>query len=94
MNLPFAPYAISLRPNGTLLITLSDSLISVGPDRKIHTLIAKAPWGGFYPSSSLLMPDEQKLYIGMRQFVGAFNLTTNKLRFLIPSNEFLNKLPK
>src|SRR5258705_13536778 len=30
----------------------------------------------------------------MRQFVGEFSVTTKKLRLLIPSNQFLNKLPK
>lgn len=93
-KLPFAPCAVSLRRDGTMLITLSDSLVSIGPDRKIHTLLPDAPWGGLYPSSSILLPDELRLYIGMRQFVGEFDLTTNKFRFLIPSKEFLNKLPK
>ena len=93
-KLPFAPYAVSLRRDGTMLITLSDSLVSFGSDRKIHTLLADVPWGGLYPNSSILLPDEQRLYIGMRQFVGEFDLTTKKFRFLIPSKEFLNKLPK
>lgn len=93
-KLPFAPYALSLRRDGTMLITLSDSLVSVGPDHKIHTLLTDAPWGGLYPNSSIISPDATKLYIGMRQFVGEFDLTTNKFRFLIPSNKFLNKLPK
>jgi hypothetical protein len=39
-------------------------------------------------------PVRAKLYIGMRQYVGEFSLTTNKFRFLIPSAKFLNKLPK
>ena len=89
-----APYAISLPKDGTLLITLSDSLVSVGPDRKIATLLADPPWGGFYPSSSILSPDGHLLYIGMRQFVGEFDLKTKKFRFLIPSKDFLNKLSK
>ena len=42
----------------------------------------------------MLSSDEQKLYIGMRQFVGEFDLSTKKLRLLIPSDAFLNKLPK
>jgi len=93
-KLPFAPYAVSLRRDGTMLISLSDSLVSVGLDHKIHTLLADAPWGWLHANSSILLPDERRLYIGMRQFVGEFDLTTNKFRFLIPSKEFLNKLPK
>lgn len=93
-KLPFAPYAVSLRRDGTALIALSDSLVSAGPDGKVHTLLANAPWEGFYPNSSIISPDEQRLYIGMRQFVGEFDLRTSKLRLLIPSREFLNKLHK
>lgn len=94
VKLPFAPYAVSLRRDGTMLITLSDSLVAIGPDHKIRTLLADAPWEGLYPNSSILQSGEQRLYIGMRQFVGGFDLTTSKFRFLIPSKEFLNKLPK
>ena len=93
-KLPFAPYAISVRRDGTMLITLSDSLVSVSNNQKIATLISAPPWGGLYPNSSVLSPNEQKLYIGMRQFVGEFDVPTKKLRFLIPSEAFLNKLPK
>ena len=93
-DLPFALYAVVLRHEGTMLITLSDALVSFGADRKVHTVLADAPWGGLYPNSSLLSPDEQRLYIGMRQFVGEFDFYTNRLRLLIPSREFLNRLPK
>ena len=94
-ELHFAPYAVSLRRDGNMLITLSDSLVSVGIAGKIQTLLAEAdaPWGGLYPNSSVLSPDEQKLYIGMRQFVAEFDLTTKGFRLLVPSTEFLNKLP-
>ena len=93
-KLPFAPYAVSVRRDGTMLVTLSDSLVSVGDDRKITTLLPDAPWTGLYPNSSVLSSDEQKLYIGMRQFVGEFDVPANRLRLLIPSDAFLNKLPK
>jgi len=94
VKLPAAPYAVSTRRDGTMLVTLSNSLVSVGPDRKMETLLGDAPWGGLYPNSSILSADEERLYIGMRQFVGEYDFTTNKLRLLIPSKAFLNKLPK
>jgi len=93
-RLPFVPEAVSVRRDGTMLVTLSDSLVSIGSDYKIQTLLLNAPWDDFYPNSSVLSVDEQKLYIGMRQFVGEFDLSTKKLRLLIPSDQFLNKLPK
>lgn len=94
MELPFAPGAIAIKYDGTMLITLSDSLISVSPDHHMETLIAEAPWETLYPSSSVISSDESRLYIGMRQFVGEVDLATNKLRLLVPSNKFLNKLPE
>lgn len=93
-KLPFAPYAVSVRRDGTMLITLSDSLVRVGSDRKITTLLSDPPWSGLLPNSSVLSSDEEKLYIGMHQFVGEFDIRTKKLRLLIPSTQFLNKLSK
>jgi hypothetical protein len=93
MKLPFAPYAVSVRRDGTMLITLSDALVAVGSDHKINTLVSDPPWAGLYPKSSILSSDEQKLYIGMRQFVGEFNMSAKKLRLLVPSGAFHNKLP-
>jgi hypothetical protein len=93
-KLPCAPYAISVRRDGTMLVTLSYSLVSVGKDWKITTLLSEAAWEGLYPNSSVLSPDQQKLYIGMRQFVGEFDISKKKLRLLVPSPAFLNKLTK
>jgi len=56
-------------------------------------VLAKA-WSGFYPHSSVFLEREQKLYLGMRQFVAEFDLKARKLRLLIPSHQFLNQLPK
>jgi len=93
-TLPYAPYAISVRRDGTMLVTLSDELVTVSNDFKINTLDSAPLWRGLYPNSSVLDSDERKLYIGMRQYVGELDLSTKKFRFLIPSDSFLNKLPK
>jgi hypothetical protein len=93
VRLPYAPNTVAVRRDGSIVIALSDSLVSVGPDHHVNTLISDAPWGGLYPSSSILLPDESRLYIGMRQFVGEVDLATNHLRLLVPSVNFLNRLP-
>lgn len=93
-QLPSAPHAVSVRSDNTTFITLADSLISVGPDFQITTLLSDPPWTSLYPTSSVLSADENKLYIGMHQFVGEFDLRSQKLRLLVPSSAFLNKLPK
>jgi hypothetical protein len=93
IKLPFAPYAVSVCKDQSMLITLSDELVSVGKDHKIEKLLPSAPWSGLYPTSSVLSRDEKKLYIGMRQFVGEFDLKEKKLRLLVSSDKFLNKLP-
>ena len=87
-ELPFAPFAVSQRRDGTMLITLSDSLVAIGRDHELHTLVANAGWNGLDPGSSVLTGDERKLYIGMRQFVGEFDLKSNKMRFLVPSKDW------
>jgi hypothetical protein len=94
VKLPFAPYALSMNRDGAMLITLSNSLVSVGRDRKVHTLLAGAPWWNLYPASSVLSKNGQKLYIGMRQYVGEFDLATKKLRMLVPARAFVSVLPK
>jgi hypothetical protein len=54
--LPFTPYAVSVVPEDTMLITLSEGLVSLGSDRKIQNLLTKTPWRGLYPNSSALSP--------------------------------------
>lgn len=94
LSLPQAPNTVSVRRDGSILIVLSNSLVSIGSDHQIKTLISDAPWESLYPNSAVLLPDESRLYIGMRQFVGEVDLTTNRLRMLVPSASYLNKLPE
>lgn len=89
-RLPFAPYAVSVRKDGSLLITLSDSLVSVGKDRQVVTVHPQPLWSGLYPTSSVLSADEGRLYIGMRQYVVEIDLATKAARYLVPSKEFIN----
>lgn len=91
-TLPGAPFSIVVRRDGSMLVTLFDSLVSVGKDGKITTLLADAPWGGLYPNSSVLSADEQKLFVGMRQYVAEIDIPTRTLRILLPSAAFLNAL--
>jgi hypothetical protein len=90
--LPAAPAALAVQRDGTWLIVLSDSLVAIGADHRVHTLLAHAPWGALYPASAVLAADERRLYIGMRQFVAEVDLTAHTLRLLIPSEKFLNRL--
>jgi hypothetical protein len=94
VKLPSAPETIAARRDGTLLVTLNDSLVSVGPRARVNTLIPDAPWRGLDPSSSVLSPDERRLYVGMGQFVGEVDLATNQLRLLVPAPDLLNELPE
>lgn len=75
-----------------MVITLTDSLILVDNKWKVTTLVENPTWGGLYASSSALSNDEKKLFIGMRQYVGEFDFSTAKFRYLIPSDKYLNKL--
>jgi hypothetical protein len=93
-KLPRAPAIACVHRNGLVTITTSDSIVSVDDNRKVRTLLANAPWPMFYPNSAVLTPNEKKLYIGMREYVGEFDLTTRKLRLLVPSIAYRNRLPK
>jgi hypothetical protein len=92
--LPSAPFAVSSCRDGTLLITLSDGILSIAPDHSMNRLLVSTALGRLYPTSSALTGDEQRLYVGMRQFVGEFTLATRSMRYLIPTTEYLNRLPK
>jgi hypothetical protein len=85
-KLPFAPDAVSVRRDGAILITLSESLVSLEKDLELTTLHAQPLWSGLYASSSVLTDDESRLYIGMRQYVVEYELETGKVRYLVPSN--------
>lgn len=90
-KLPFAPSTVSVRRDGSILITLSDSLVSLGRDGELVTLHSQPLWSGLYPGSSVLTADESRLYIGMRQYVVEFDLGTRAVRYLVPSPAFINR---
>lgn len=94
IRLPDAPEAVAVKSDGTMLITLSDALVSIDARGRLRKLIADAPWPTLYPNSSTLSADEQHLYIGMRQYVAEVDLKTRALRFLIPSLALIHKLSR
>jgi hypothetical protein len=92
VRLPAAPYAVAVPRSGPVLVVLWDCLVAFDGLRQVEPLLATAPWSGLYPNSAVLSPDEQKLYIGMRQYVGEFDLKTRQLRMLLPLGANLNRL--
>jgi hypothetical protein len=86
-NVPDAPCTVSVRRDGTAFITTPSSIDALSRDGKLTTLL-QDPWW-YRPTSSVLSPDEQKLYLGMWYFVAEFEISTKKLRLLVPSNAFL-----
>lgn len=87
VGLPSAPCTISTRGDGTMFVTSPNSIVAISRDWKVTTSL-QDPWW-YRPTSSVLSPDEQKLYIGMEYFVGEFDIRTKKLRLLVPSDIFL-----
>lgn len=92
--LPSAPLAVAQRRDGTVLVTLSDALVTFARDRTVTKVLETTAWFDLYPTSSVLTPDERKLYLGMRQFVLEIDLGTHAMRFLIPAKEFLHQLSR
>jgi hypothetical protein len=97
-KLPFAPYAVVVQHggqhDGRILIVLSDALVQSTANGEVQTLLSDVPWTQLYPNSAALGQDGTRMYVGMRQYVAEVDLTTRKLRLLVPSTAFLNKLPK
>lgn len=91
-KLPAAPYSASAEADGTLLIVVSDGLVSVDSNNELKILLAEPLWSGLYPTSSALDGSQQKLYVGMRQYVVEVELTSGKVRWLIPDESFINVL--
>ena len=87
VKLPRDPCTVSTRRDGTMFITSPDCIVAVGRDRSVNTLL-RDPWW-YRPTSAVLSPDEQKLYIGMNYFVGEFDIAARTLRLLVPSDTFL-----
>jgi hypothetical protein len=86
-QLPDEPCTISTGSDGTMFVTSPRSIIAVSRDWKVSTVL-QDPWW-YRPTSSVLSPDEQKLYIGMQYFVGEFDIAVKTLRLLVPSDTFL-----
>lgn len=86
LRFPGAPRAISVRKNEKLLVTLDDGLVQVDLKPKVTStnLLTDAGWGGLYPNSSVLSHNETSLFIGMRTYVGEYDLTKKRLRYLAP----------
>lgn len=87
------PYGYALSRAGTLYVVLNDSIVSISHDGKTRRLIRSTAWQMLYPTSSVLNADDTKLYVGMRQFVGEFDVRAGQMKLLVPDQGFLNKLP-
>lgn len=82
LELPFAPYAISLDSNNDFIIVTSNNLIKITRKKGIETLLKTDFWQGLYPTSSVIEGDY--IYIGMRKGVYKFNLRTKASEWLLP----------
>jgi hypothetical protein len=82
LELPFAPYAVSLDSNNDFIIVTSDNLIKVNGDKQIKALLKTDFWQGLYPTSSVI--EGEFIYIGMRKGVYKFNLRTKASKWLLP----------
>lgn len=94
LKFPSAPYALVPGENNTIYVVLSDALVAVEDAGKLVTIMPDAEWGSLYPNSVVLSPDGASLYIGMRQFVGGYDLISNSFRLLIPDESMLNRLSR
>jgi hypothetical protein len=87
LQLPFAPYAATVLADGSMLVTLSDALVSIDGNLALRTVVADAPWKMLYPNSSVLSPAGGRLAIGMRSVVAVVDLPSGQLRLLVPPGQ-------
>ncbi|MBO0700392.1 MAG: hypothetical protein J2P46_18485, partial [Zavarzinella sp.] len=69
-KLPGCGWAGTAVADGRLLVAASDRLVRVSPKGAVETLLSDV--GGYYANSVTVGPDE-KVYIGMRQFVAVYD---------------------
>ena len=82
LKLPFAPGGIDIDSHNNFVIITSESLLSVGLNLKIHTLIEHGIWTrGLYPTS--LVIKDNIAYIGMRKGVFKYYLSTGEQEWLM-----------
>lgn len=89
-TLPAMPCALAVRKDGTLVVTLSEGLVTMSPDGPVSQVSGRHSWT-FYPTSSVLSKDESLLYIGMKQYVVELNLKFHSIRYLLPDEKLLNR---
>ncbi len=82
--LPSPPLALSVRRDGTLVITLQDKIVAMDADGQIRTLCEVSPGTLISVHSSELSDDESLLYIGMLQAVAEVHLSSGGVRHLAP----------
>jgi len=89
--LPESAEAIAVLPDDTFVVVTTNMLLRITPDRDICILVSNGDWGALYPNSIAVTPSG-RIYIGMRQFVVAHDLSDKdkKLQFLLPNKSFLN----
>jgi hypothetical protein len=93
VDLPGAGEAVCALHDGRLCVATSDMLLAVALDRRMEILIPCANWGQLYPQSIAYDVRTASVYVGMRQFVARYDLSTtdHTFRLLIPDRSFLNK---
>lgn len=91
LEFPSAPNVGVLGKDETLYVVLSNGIVAVKSSDELTVVMPKASWGGLYPSSAVLSQDGSGLYIGMRQFVGKYDLRHKEFSLLIPDKEMINE---
>jgi len=82
LQLPSAPFAVILDKRNNFLIAADSSLIEIGKDKQIRTLIPYSLWPPVSANSMLMINDN--IYIGMREVAVRYNLRSTLSEWLMP----------
>jgi hypothetical protein len=81
LELPNSGEAIVAVGPGDFVVLTSDMLLRIRKDKTMRVLISEGDWGSLYPSSMAIEGD-RLVYIGMRQFVGRYDLEKGGQQFV------------
>jgi hypothetical protein len=84
-RMPRTPYAFVRRSDGTLLIVLLDSVVSLTAEGELSTVMVLKNWDGIAANSLALVPDDAKAYLGGRGYISELNFNEQVVRYLAPT---------
>jgi hypothetical protein len=95
VKLPHSAETMTPLDDKRMCVVTSDQLLTVSLAKEVKTLVPDGDWGSLYPDSIAIDKAADVVYIGMRQFIVRYVLSSkdHKFDFLLPNREFTHSSP-